>query len=233
MKFRATMFTLMLLWCPVLKAKRLNTAQGERKSGYAKVSPEWEELLNPSKTKFWEDANGHLPDPGLLKVLKNPTKENARNWLIRNEIKTLRMKKAMALIDSENKRLIGGGAIVDHFGFNPKKTKRKTNKVNLKQIAGLKYYFLFKPECGHCKKLASKLTKLKNVIPLQMNKGKLHHWKGLSKSVFASKDTLSDYASEGVSPILIIQNPKTNKVAKLVGNQPIQEIYSRSMEVVK
>ncbi len=59
-------------------------------------------LLDPSTDEFWRE-NGHLPPADQLRLLKNPSKRNAKILLKRTKIKEQRLKEASALLDQVRK----------------------------------------------------------------------------------------------------------------------------------
>lgn len=215
-----------------VSAKRLNTNHGRNESvSSGSVPVEWQVYLDPQKDEFWTEGN-HVPDKGFLLFIKNPTEENAKLWLLRNEIKAKYLSKAMKVVERVNLKLIKSKVIQDRYDWLEGTKKKVNKKIDLSKTQKLNYYFLFKPDCGHCKKMASTLKKMKNVRPLQVSGGKLHHWSGLNKSTYASQETIEDYLTEKATPVLIIQNPKNNKVYRMVGNKGIRSIVNASMEVL-
>lgn len=217
--------------------QRFNTEYSIRKS-VKDVPKEWQDLLNPKTTRFWKEGN-HIPDEGFLLLAKNPNnKEYAKLWLLRNEIKAKYLAMIQKTVDTAQKELFLEGKLVDrYYQFKDKAKKSKKRnfspKISSNQLEKLNFYFIYSSTCPHCKKLAKTLTKIPGVLPLQVDNNKLLNFKGLAKSSRASKETLSNYAPDGVVPVVVIHNPKTNSATKITGNKPLDEYLFASSELVK
>lgn len=217
--------------------QRFNTEYSIRKS-VKNVPKEWQDLLNPKTTRFWKEGN-HVPDEGFLLLAKNPNnKEYAKLWLLRNEIKAKYLAMIQKTVDKAQRELFLEGKLVDrYYQFNNKKKKAKTRryspKISKSELKSLNFYFIYSSVCPHCKKLAKTLTKIPGVLPLQADNNKLLNFNGLSKSSRASKETLSNYAPDGVVPVVVIHNPKSNSATKIIGNKPLEEYLFASSELMK
>jgi thioredoxin-related protein len=202
-----------------------------------KIPDEWMPLLNPAHEEFWVEGN-HKADAGFILFARNPTKENAKLWLIRMETKAKYLEVMMSKTAEAQKELVSEGLIEDRYGmvsnatFLPRSTPRN-NQVNIKnlikngmgKISSVEMYFIFSPTCPYCEKMSESLSGFKNVQPLQVISGKLRDFKGLPKTTIATKETLEKYAPDGAVPVLVIHDPKSNKVNVVKGYLSKEEVY--------
>lgn len=206
------------------------------------VPPEWKPFLNPAYEEFWMEGD-HKPDAGLVLFARNPTKENAKLWLIRMETKSKYMQKLVAISTEANKELIKEGVIEDRFNFMSNanisssdlkpddnfgiasKDSKKNVDLGKKMASKVEIYFLFSPTCTFCERLSRNLTAFPNVQPLQVTGEKIKNFKGMKKTEFATKETLSQYVSDGAVPVTVIHYKKLNKVTLLKGYQEKDVIY--------
>jgi hypothetical protein len=221
---------------------RFNTSGGN--ADVAKSAPEeWKDLLNPKTNRFWKEGN-HVPDEGFLLLAKNPTnKAYAKYWLLRNEIKAEQLTIIQATVDEAQRELFLEGKLKDRyyqFGKGNRVTTKKTSlplnqtpnlsKTDLKK---LNYYFIFSSTCPHCSELAKKIKNLPDVRPLQADQKGIKHFAGLIQSSRATPETLSNYAPDGVVPVVVIHNPKTNAATKIVGNKSLEDYLAASAQILK
>lgn len=221
-------------------ALRFNTSIS--KTDIANSAPEeWRDLLNPKTTRFWKEGN-HIPDEGFLLLAKNPTnKSYAKFWLLRNEIKAEQLALIQSTVDEAQRELFLEGKLKDrYFQFSKKHTQTKiaspinqTPRVALADLKKLNFYFIFSSTCSQCVELAQKMKSLPSVRPLQADKNGLKNFSGLMKSARASAETLSNYVPDGLVPVVVIHNPKTNAASKIVGNKSLEEYLFASSELLK
>lgn len=220
---------------------RFNTNQS--KLDVAKNAPEeWKELLNPKTNRFWKEGN-HTPDEGFLLFAKNPTnKEYAKFWLLRNEIKAEQLALMQATVDEAQRELFLEGKIKDRYhqfkkNNSPVKVQKaetnQTPNISKADLKKLNFYFIFSSTCPHCSDLAKKLKNIPDVRPLQADSKALKNYEGLIQSTRATPETLTNYAPDGVVPVIVIHNPKTNAATRIVGNKTIEEYLMASAELLK
>lgn len=195
-----------------------------------KIPQAWVGLLNPAYEEFWTEGN-HKPDAGFILFARNPTKENAKLWLIRNEIKANYAKIMMNSILEAQRELVRDGAIKDRYNMvNPptKNNKKKNNvsAVDNKLSRDIGVYFLFSPKCSYCHNLASNLKTLNNVQPLQVTKDELFNFDGLPESDYASPETVKSYAPDGAVPVLVLIDNKSKKASLIKGYRSQDEVVS-------
>ena len=220
---------------------RFNTLGGN--SEVSKSAPEeWKELLDPKTNRFWKEGN-HVPDEGFLLLAKNPTnKAYAKYWLLRNEIKAEQLALIQATVDEAQRELFLEGKLKDRyfqFGRGSRTTKtaalpiNQTPNVSKADLKRLNFYFIFSSTCPHCSDLAKKMKSLPDVRPLQADKKPIKQFEGLIQSSRATPETLANYAPDGVVPVVVIHNPKTNAATKIVGNKTLEEYLSASAQILK
>ena len=198
------------------------------------VSPEWQNLLNPSKDEFWKEG-AHLPDEGFLMLLKDRNIENARNWLLRMEKKAEIAEEVMSLILKAQEQLVKEGKMKDRYSMvlSDSQEYQQANNLFKGVLDSLTYFFIFRPGCHVCDQTAESLKQFKNVIPLQAVSGSLHNWKDLSDSKHASPETLKDYAADGSLPVVVIADSLHNRVVRLSGVQTKKSLTEASMKLLK
>ena len=80
------------------------------------VQKEWIDLLDETTERFWREGN-HRVDDGLLILLRNPSLENARNYLLRMDKKRNRLHEVYSFVEKANKQLLQEGKISDDYNF--------------------------------------------------------------------------------------------------------------------
>lgn len=205
-----------------------------------KVPDEWLPFLNPAFEEFWSEGN-HRPDAGFVLFARNPSKDNARLWLIRMEAKAKLLNEMNRLVQQEYDDLVRSGIIEDRHGIVKRSIERETvAKVqkSLKIMKDIRVYFIFKPGCGSCKKQAEQLLPIAgNVQPLQINqgkRGKLTNFSGLKKSRWAEKYVIDDYVKSKI-PVIVVHNTKINKTYVLPEGRVhhVQQIIAAANHVSK
>lgn len=192
------------------------------------VPKSWETLIDPDHKDFWREGN-HVPDAGFVEWATNPTIENAKLYLIRMNAKRDRLHLMVRQQEQANKELIEAGIIANDYNFLAEHFSADSNQKNnqskskLDQRAG-HIWFYFHPTCNHCNRQAEILKGNPNVAPIQTGGDTLHNFPGLQKSLWAEKEDLKRYVSDGQVPVLVIYNEKTNKIASLKGVQSIAAI---------
>ena len=191
----------------------------------------YSQFLDFNHPEFWKEGN-HKPDAALEElmraVLANRADKNelAEVWLLRNEIKARSMELALPLIEKANVKLVRAKLKKDRYDLVLPNFKLPKAKITKKQLKEFEFFFLFSPKCSFCKGLAKNLKGLNNVIPLQVPKGNLHHWKGLPKSDRATHDTINTYTPDKRVPILVIHDKKSGLVNIQRGLQSKSQILS-------
>lgn len=181
-----------------------------------KISDEWKPFLNPAYEEFWTEGN-HKADSGFILFARNPTKDNAKLWLIRMETKAKYLEVMMKQTIDAQKELVKNGLIEDRYGMvssatflpNSNPNNHQTDFKNLikkgkEGTLSVEMYFLFSPTCKYCEKMSNTLAGFKNVQPLQVTGDKLRDFNGLPKTTLATKETIDKYASDGAVPVLVI-----------------------------
>lgn len=186
-----------------------------------KIPQAWISLLNPAYEEFWTEGN-HKPDAGFVLFARNPTKENAKLWLIRNEIKAKYAKLMMNSILEAQKELVQDGTIKDRYNMvtppkNLNRSRAKTSQLEIKQKSDLGIYFLFSPKCSYCHNMANNLKALNNVQPLQITEDELFNFDGLPESDYASPETIKSYVPDGAVPVLVLIDNKSKKASLIKG----------------
>lgn len=205
--------------------------------GDLKIPDEWKPFLNPAYEEFWTEGN-HKADAGFILFARNPTKENAKLWLIRMETKAKYLEVMMSKTAEAQKELVNDGLIEDRYGMVsnatvlPRSTSsnnqpdiKKLVKTGKGKISSVEMYFLFSPTCSYCEKMSESLSGLKNVQPLQVVGEKLRDFKGLPKTAIATKETIEKYASDGAVPVLVIHDPNSNRINVVKGYMSKEEVY--------
>lgn len=226
------LFTLLLLIVSIpTDAKRVNTIEGKSKQD---IPEEWKPLLNPKTNKFWKEGN-HTPDEGFLLFAKNPTSiQYAKLWLLRMETKAKVLRQMQSTVSKAQRDMIKSGLMEDRYWqFSDLKKGNVNSRVAKKELKNLDFYFLFNSKCSHCKHLAKKLAGFPNLRVLQVDENNILNFKGLSKTNRATKETINSYAPDGVVPVVVIHNPKTNVLTKIIGNKPIGEYYLAANSILK
>lgn len=195
-----------------------------------KIPSEWVGLLNPAYEEFWTEGN-HKPDAGFVLFARNPSKENAKLWLIRNEVKAKYAKVMMDSIIEAQRELVKEGVILDRYNMvNP---PRKINNRNV--ISALNsgisssdpdVYFLFSPTCSYCHNLAKNLKILKNVQPLQVTNGEIYNFEGLPESDYATQETIANYAADGAVPVVVFVDNLSKKASVIKGYKTESELVT-------
>lgn len=190
------------------------------------IPSEWEKFLNPAYEDFWNEGN-FKPDAGFMLWARNPTKENAKRYLIRMNIKRNVIFKMQQQQEEVNRELIKQGIISDDYDFlksqkSPIQTIQSLHPSKLTKDVHL--YFFFHPDCHHCKKQAENLKGSQNVIPLQVGGTVILNHDGLPKSGWAQKDDLKRYVPKGRVPVLLLFDHKQKKTLSVEGVYTIDEI---------
>lgn len=194
-----------------------------------KIPNEWVGLLNPAFEEFWTEGN-HRPDAGFVLFARNPSKENAKLWLIRNEVKAKYAKIMMDSILEAQKELVKEGVLQDRYNMvNPPKKNVKPKKpleflTTSKSLNEPDIYFLFSPTCSFCHNLAKNLKSLKNVQPLQVTSGELFNFEGLPESDYATQETIQNYASDGTVPVVVFVDNISKKASVVKGYKSESEL---------
>ncbi len=213
-------------------SRRVTTAEGISESS-ATVPKEWMDYLDPAKDDFWREGN-HVPDQGFLLWAKNPTKENARLYLIRMNMKRNLLHLMQEQQKEANLALIKEGVIADDYDFLSSEIGHgKIQKADTqKSLEGLHLFFFFSPSCPNSQKQASMLKGLQNVTPLQVSGQELLHFPELPESVWAEKEDMEKYRARKGGIILIYQD-KTKKFLQLSGFQSLNNITKAALELKK
>lgn len=222
-----------------MAASRYNTNDGVADTLLvpAAAPVEWQKLLNPKTDDFWREGN-HVPDAGFVIFAKNPTKENAKFWLMRNELKAKRMEQMLPLLEQAQMELIKAGLMEDRYDVLKKgralAPKNSTIKVDLGNsgLQSLTFYFIYSPDCPHCQRLATTIQSLPNVHPLQATQSGLKSWPGLPASRYATKETLATYVKDGRVPVLIVHDRESNNVQILKGAVSRETILLAASNVI-
>ena len=198
------------------------------------IPKEWDKYIDESKDEFWKEGN-YLPDQGFVILLKDPTLENAKLWLLRMEKKAKRAEEVMALVLKAQKELVKEGIMKDRYDMVLSKNKefQPLQKLYQDNLKTLTYFFLFKPGCHACSKTAKILEDFPNVVPLQVTKDKLHHWSSLPKTNHASDATKDDYLKNGVVPVVVVADPTVGRVTKLEGLQSKKQLLEASIKLME
>jgi len=224
----------------LLVSAKHNTSLGNKTSLESDASPrkyeipsEWGKYLDPASEEFWTEGN-YRPDKGFLLLLKDRTLENAKLWLLRMEKKAEVAEEVMALVIQAQEELVREGKIKDRYGMVSSSPEfAPLQKLYKSQLSSLAYFFVFKPGCFACEKLAINIKELPNVMPLQASPGEIYHWPGLPETKRASKETLKDYVGDGAVPVLVVADPTMGRVTKLVGVQSREKIMQTSVRLLK
>ena len=226
------LFTLLLIIASLpADAKRVNTTEGKKNHN---IPEEWKPLLNPKTNEFWKEGN-HKPDDGFLLFAKNPTSiQYAKLWLLRMETKAKVLSQMQSTVSKAQAQMIKAGLMEDRYWQFKDLKKGKTDKrVSKKALKKLDFYFLFSSTCSHCRSLAKKLVAIPNLRVLQVDDKKIINFNGLAKTDRATKDTIKSYAPDGIVPVVVIHNPKSNVLTKVIGNKPIGEYYLAANSILK
>jgi hypothetical protein len=224
-----------LLFCPLVLSKRVNTEGNEIVTNKEEtISSEWEPLLNPKTKEFWKEGN-HIPDEGFLLFAQNPKSiKHAKFWLLRMETKAKILNQMQKTVEVAQKEMVEKGLMEDRYWqFEDLKKGLVNTRVTIDDLKQLNFYFLFSSTCPHCKGLAVKLKKIPKVRPLQVDNLKLMVFSGLEETTRATKETVRAYSPDGIVPIVVIHNPKTNVITKIAGNRPIGEYFLASHSLLK
>ena len=194
----------------------------------------WSALLDPKNKEFYKEGN-HIPDEGFILFATNPTLENAKKWVLRNELKAKRLKLMLKLVDQANYELIKEGKVFDSYGFMGGRAKglNQTPRMSMRSLRRLEYYFLYSPNCGYCHEMAKDLIMLPNLKPLQVMGEKLVQIKGLPRASFATKETMRSYVKDGKVPTLVIYAGEKKKAKILKGVKPISVILEESKNLLE
>ncbi|MBC61729.1 MAG: hypothetical protein CMP11_04665 [Zetaproteobacteria bacterium] len=215
--------------------KTHNTA--EDFSGFPKslkeVPKDWKELLDPTTDKFWEDINGHLPEPGALKFFKSPTEENAKLYLIRMNIKRNKAKTFQKMIAKANLELIREGLIADDYGWVESDSEKSSLHDLKRALKEFTVFFFFNPQCPHCEDQAKILKGLDNVFPQQIGGGEQkHHFEGLPKTEAAKKEDIEKFTKGQVPTLLFVHTP-SSKLTTVSGVLKAKEIIEIAEKLPK
>jgi hypothetical protein len=198
------------------------------------VPKEWKELLDPSYDKFHYEGN-HKPDAGYLIFAKNPTSENARFWLLRQEAKAERLTKMNSLVEEENKKLIKEGLIKDRYSVikngQSAALSTKTEVLSLKeqhQFRDMEVYMIGSSSCKFCKRQLAllksinglKIFHIKGSQPLKGSKE--FSWKWIRIEL---KELFEGILSAGFLPVTILYFPKKNTATSLEGFTTKKELF--------
>lgn len=202
---------------PLLAEKRVNTSNIESSLKGQSIPEEWKSYLNPKDPKFWTEGN-HVPDAGFLLFATNPSKETAKLWVLRMEMKAKKTKELYTYVMEANTELMEKGLVENRYGLSKPSSKDKnlTSQVLI--------YFLFSKDCQPSRRLAQVLKGFENVVPLQAHDGPLYHFEGLEKSQRATKETLSAYSQDGTVPLLILYDAKNKSYTRMQGFQTREKI---------
>lgn len=226
--------TLIALLMGASSARRVTTKDHLSNVQIKSLPDEWKLYLDPSKDDFWREGN-HIPDQGFLLWAKNPTKENARLYLIRMNMKRNLLHLMYAQQKEANIALIKEGVIADDYDFLSKEVK-KPNKSTFniaKELADTHIFFFFSETCPHSRRQAEVLRGLQNVTPLQVNGKKLFNFEDLPETLWAEKEDVEKHNVKNSVPVLLIYNNKTNKMLRLIGFQTMDSLIKASKEVKK
>lgn len=231
------LFITLMLSVSSAKERRVNTSKGKvgnKPNKELKVPKEWSALLDPKTKEFWREGN-HIPDAGFLLFAQNPdSTEYARFWLLRMETKAKVMNKMQQTIDKVQKDMVAEGLMEDRYWqFEDLRKGKISKRLAKNELKKLNFYFLFSSTCSHCKGLSKKLVNFPNLRPLQVDERRILNFNGLLESSRASKETIRMYTPDGIVPVLVIHNPKTNEVTKITGNRPLGEYYLAANSLLK
>ena len=207
-----------------------NTHNTGKKTKRAEVPENWKQLLDPKTDKFWADSGGHLPDPGALEFFKDPNDKTARLYLQRMNMKRDLAHKFSRLLAKANLDLIREGKIADDYGFL-KQDSSKSSEDLVDQLKEFSIFFFFTPSCPHCK-VQAKMLKGTNTFPFQVGGETLMHFKGLSKTSFATDEDKKKFLKEGQVPTLLLLHNPTNRLTKINGVTPVSDLVevARNLE---
>lgn len=232
MKFRWIFYIFSFVLLGASSPRRVTTSE-HLSVDNAGLSKEWKDYLDPSTDEFWKEGN-HIPDQGFLLWAKNPTKENARLYLIRMNMKRNLIHIMYEQQKEANLALIKEGVIADDYDFLSKEVKKDRPKLDLKKsLADTHIFFFFSPTCSHCQRQAHDLKGLQNVTPLQVIGDNLTHFPDLPDSVWAEKDDLEKHKIKDSVPVLLIYNNRNHKMLKISGFQSMDNIIKASGELRK
>lgn len=203
--------------------RRVTTAGPLKGSAELKA---WKKLLDPSTDEFWREGS-HVPDAGFLLWAKNPTKENARNYLIRMNKKRDRLHLMQEQQQAAARELIRDGLIADDYDLVSK--SRASAVESREKLLGAHIFFFFAPTCKHSLRQAKLLEGLDMVSPLQVGGKSLKHFKGLALSTVAKTDELKVYVKEGVLPVIALLDEKSRQVTSLKGVHTLAQIHRALM----
>ena len=198
----------------------------------ASVPKEWKPFLDPSNDDFWREGN-HIPD--LLLWAKNPTKENAKLYLMRMNMKRNLLHKMYEQQKEANIELIKEGLIADDYDFLSQGIGQKSQtKTDLQtSLADTHIFFFYSPTCMHSRRQADVLRGLQNVTPLQVGGNLLMHFNALPESLWAEKEDLEKHKIGKRLPVLLVYNNQLNKMLRLEGFQPIENIIKAAGSIRK
>lgn len=185
------------------------------------VPLEWKNLLDPTTDEFWMEGN-HRPDQGFLLWAKNPSIENAKLYLIRMNAKRDRLHLMQKQQELANKELIKHGVIANDYNFLAE--MQPIAAKSQEKWAATHLFFIFSPDCPHCKKQAEVLAGLENVTPMQIGGDKLVYFDRLPATVWARKEDIEQYVKEKVVPVLLIFSSSTSKMVSVKGVHSLPEI---------
>ncbi len=188
-----------------------------------KVPLEWQQLIDPTQDSFWVEGN-FKPDQGFLLWAKNPTVDNAKLYLIRMNAKRDTLHIMQKQQELANKELISKGIIANDYDFLAGQTGRVASRSDSDDLRDFHIFFLFHPDCGHCKRQAQILSGKNNVTPLQVAGEKLVQLNGLPPSIWAEKSDVEKYAPNRSVPVLLIFSSENNKMVSVQGVHTIDEI---------
>lgn len=213
---------------PPTETEIVNSAKIIKLPGKIKVPDMWMPYLNPAFEEFWSEGN-HKPDTGFVIFARNPSKENAKLWLIRMETKARYLQTMFKVIAEAQTELIKEGVISDRYAsISPARHKTvdiKPKKASKAELNELEIFFLFSSTCGYCESLSKKLASFKNIVPLQVdNSNPLKNFNHLPKSEYAAKETMDAYIPTREVPVLVIHDSQAKNVNILKGDQSSEEI---------
>jgi len=240
--------TIFLVFAPITLGARYNTGEGskqETKNALKRpkdltVPKEWEPLLDPKNSMFWKEG-AHEPDAGLVLFGQNPSKENAKLWLLRMEYKAKLLTEMFEYVTEAHKELVKEGLIQNRFNVQSttdgslpaiKNRVAHISSDEKEKIKNIHVYFLFDPSCKFCDEMAQKVKFFKNIVPLQTSGTQLKHFNGLPKSTFATSKTLETYLKNGAVPVLVITDPIKNRHTKIEGNASFDQIMVAASELL-
>jgi hypothetical protein len=189
-----------------------------------------DDMLDPSQREFWREGN-YMPDEAFLKLAMNPTKENAKFWLLKTEIKNRQLKKIVTAVSMARKDLVRDGIL--------KKMDGENNNESYPSMEKIKIFFIFdvQDKNKNKKKIIDDMVEVlkewpDQVVPLQRSGHELIHFPGLNLTSWTSELTVKNYILGRETPLTIIYSFKQKKYFSLSGFQSRDSIL-KAIEKIK